>query len=402
MRRRVFAILESAKPGDKQSRWFDIAMVSLIVLNVTAAILESVDLVGKALGRGFFWFELASVVVFSVEYLARVWTAVEHEGRCGQPISGRLRFIFHPLTLIDLIAILPFYLSMLVTLDLRFLRVFRILRVFKLTRYSPAIEMLGRVVHNERQALGAAAIIMLVLLLFSSSMMYVVERDAQPVAFADIPTAMWWGIATLTTVGYGDVAPITPLGKLLGGVVTVLGMAMYALPTGILATGFAQEIKQRGFLVTWNLVAQVDFFSRLNAEQIARIAGQLQSRMVESEETIIRRGDMGDCMFFIVSGECRVELEPEPVYLRAGDFFGEIALVAHTERTATIRAATRAQLLVMHKKALDRLRRDIPELDENIKRVARGRLAELDIEEPSNGAFEIDAAPDDCDAASDD
>jgi len=396
MRRRVFAILESAKAGDVQSRWFDIVMVSLIVLNVTAAILESVDLVGNAFGRAFFWFELVSVAVFSVEYLARVWSAVEHEhGRYAQPILGRLRFMLHPLTLIDLLAILPFYLSMLVTLDLRFLRVFRILRVFKLTRYSPAIEMLGRVVHNERQALGASATIMLVLLLFSSSMLYVVERDAQPVAFADIPTAMWWGIATLTTVGYGDVAPITPLGKLLGGMVTVLGMVMYALPTGILATGFAQEIKQRGFLVTWNLVARVDFFSKLNAEQIARIAGHLQSRVVEPDETIIRKGDIGDCMFFIVSGECRVELVPEPVYLTAGNFFGEIALVAHTERTATIRAATRGQLLVMSKKALDRLRRDIPELDENIKRVARDRLAELDVEEPSSSAFDIDAVSDD-------
>lgn len=229
------------------------------------------------------------------------------------------------------------------------------------------------VIKTERRTLMAAATIMTVLLIFSSSAMYIIEHRFQPNAFASIPSAMWWGIATLTTVGYGDITPVTPLGRLFGSVVTLLGIGMFALPAALLANGFAQEIKQREFIVTWNLVAAVPLFSRLNALQIANIAEILLLRMVEPGEIIFEKGDPEDGMYFIVSGEVEVMVEPEPLRLRE-TFFGEIAMVEDMTRTATIRATTSAQLLVLEKKHFDRFLEENAELRDIVESVAAERL----------------------------
>ena len=354
IRQRAYEILESTRERDRIARVAQVFLMALIFLNVAAVIIETVEAVAARHGVFFFWFEVLSVAAFTVEYVLRVWSCTEQSpDGFRHPVATRLRHMVRPLALVDLIAILPFYLAIIFPVDLRFMRAFRLLRVLKLTRYSPALDTLGKVLYNERRALTGVLLIMIVLLIIFSSFVYIAERDAQPEAFASIPHAMWWGLATLTTVGYGDVAPVTALGRLLGSVTIVLGVGMFALPAGILASGFAEEIKRRDFVVSWNLVAEVPLFARLLAARIAEIAALLRPRLAESGETIIRRGEPGEFMLFIVSGEVEVNLQPTPVRLSAGEFFGEIALIEKVERSADVVARTQAQLLVLDRAGFD-------------------------------------------------
>lgn len=374
-RQRIWELLEAAKPGDEASRRFDLAMIWLISLNVAGTVLRTVASLDRAWGPWFDMFEVVSVAVFTIEYLGRLWGCPE-DRRYQRPIRGRLRFALTFYALVDLAAILPFYAVWLVPVDPESAHLFpmlRLFRLFKLMRYSSAFDILVAVVRTEKRTLMTTATIMIMLLLFSSSAMYVIEHRVQPDAFASIPAAMWWGISTLTTVGYGDVTPVTPLGRFFGAVVTILGIGMFALPAGLLANGFAQEIKEREFIVTWNLVAAVPLFSRLNALQIANIAKVLQHRKVQPGETIFEKGDPEDGIYFIVSGEVEVMLDPEPTRLR-DTFFGEIALIEDTIRTATTRAVTQAQLLVLEKKHLERFFEDNSELRDIVKSVAGERL----------------------------
>lgn len=232
--------------SDLWVRVVDGALIALIVLNILAVILESVPTLSISHGPVFHAFDLFSVGVFTVEYALRVWTAIElDDKRFKHPLWGRLRYMATPLAMIDLLAVLPFFMGYFVELDLRTLRVLRLLRIFKLTRYSQAIHMLVAVLRQEARAVGAMLFILIVLVVFMGSLMYLIEHPTQPHIFPDIPTAMWWAIVTLTTLGYGDVTPVTPLGRLLGGVVAVAGVAMVALPSGILASGFSEQLRMR-------------------------------------------------------------------------------------------------------------------------------------------------------------
>ena len=243
IRRRTFELFEPNLGGRIGYR-LDWAIMLLIVLNVVAVILETVDTLALAYGSFFYWFEVASVIVFSVEYVARVWSAVEKEGYTG-PITGRLSFASKPLLVVDLVAILPFYLALGgVNTDLRFLRALRLVRLFrllKLARYSSALQSLGDVFADKKEKLVLAFFMNGLLLVVASSVMYYIEHPQQPEAFSSIPKAFWWGVATLTTVGYGDVHPITPVGQFVGGVIAMLGIGLFALPASILASGFIEQ-----------------------------------------------------------------------------------------------------------------------------------------------------------------
>ena len=216
----------------------------LIVVNVVAIILESVSDYQLAFGPWFWYLELFSITMFTVEYLTRFWVCVENPGY-GDGWRGRLRYMVSPMALVDLIAILPFYLSMFVSVDTRMLRILRLLRVFKLSRHFAVLGVLGTVMRNESKTLISAIFVMMILVVLSASGIYVVERHAQPEAFGSIPSAMWWATVTLTTVGYGDVVPMTIAGRLLGVFITVLGVGMAALPAGIIASGFTSELARR-------------------------------------------------------------------------------------------------------------------------------------------------------------
>lgn len=240
---RVWRIVEPDRLGDLHSRLFDLAIICLIALNVAAVILESVDSIRIRYNSELRAFELFSVAVFTAEYLLRIWSATA-DPKFSAPFTGRLRFAVRPLPLIDLLAILPYYLF-LAGIDLRViraLRIMRLLRIAKLARYYSAFHIISRVIHHRKEELVLTLSVLMVLLIISSALMYNVEHTAQPENFPDIPTTMWWSIVTLTTVGYGDVYPITGAGRLLAAIISVFGIGMVALPAGIIGSGFVEEI----------------------------------------------------------------------------------------------------------------------------------------------------------------
>lgn len=229
------------------SRAFDLFIMVLIVLNVVAVISETVDSISDKYHRFFILFELFSVIVFTFEYFIRLWACTALK-KYTHPVWGRISYMFTLGALIDLLAILPFYLPLIISLDGRFLRIlrlFRLFRLFKLGRYSSAFKMIENVLNNRRSELSISVGIILSMLVIASSMMYFIENEAQPEKFSSIPETMWWGVATLTTVGYGDVYPITPLGQLFGAVIAILGVGMFALPAGIIAAGFERELAEK-------------------------------------------------------------------------------------------------------------------------------------------------------------
>lgn len=244
----AFRILETAQDKDAASRIADICLITLITASVLAVILESISSFELRFGEQLYIFEIITVVVFSIEYLLRIWSSVERTPETLKtPLKSRLRYMISFHAIIDLLAILPFYviaLGLFGGIDMRFLRAIRLMRVLKLTRYSAALNMLFATFHENGKALAAAFLILVTTMLLAASGMYYFERESQPEDFGSIPAAMWWAFATLTTVGYGDVTPITVGGKVFGALITVVGIGMVALPTSILASGYSQQLSR--------------------------------------------------------------------------------------------------------------------------------------------------------------
>ncbi len=247
IKKTIFEIIDPSSFDSISSKIFAPFMVSLILLNVAAVILGTVESFAVRYHRLLLLFEIFSVVVFTIEYLLRLWVCTEKES-FAHPVFGRIRFALTPPALIDLIAILPFYIPFVFRVDLRFvriLRIFRIARLFKIGRYLQALHMFGHVLKEKKEELGITAVAVFFLLIITSSLMYYIEHDAQPATFSSIPATMWWGTITLTTVGYGDIYPVTPLGKFLGAIIALAGIGVFALPAGILASGFAAKIHKK-------------------------------------------------------------------------------------------------------------------------------------------------------------
>ena len=368
---RVNSLLEPATDGQPFHRGFDLGMIVLVLCSTAGAVFSTVPSIAASHGHLLYPIEVATVVLFTLELLLRFWTA--ELGRDSKKWAAGFSYVVSIEGLADLLAVIPFYFSLVYPDQAHIFPALAILRILKLGRYSPAAETMGAVLKAERQTLMAAGTIMLGLLLCSSTLLYLLERASQPDVFGSIPDAMWWGIATLTTVGYGDVTPITPLGKLFGALVTILGLGMFALPAGILASGFAQEIKQRDLMSTWNLVAHVPLFENLGAQDVARISRLLEPLVLQAGQIIVNEGDEADAMFFVVSGELEVDLDSHKVELSKGDFFGEIALLEAGTRSATVRSTTRTQLLALDRQHFDDLLASRPEIAKQVHEMAEQR-----------------------------
>ncbi len=248
LRHRIFNILERDQHNYRLSRAIDVFLILLIGLSTVAIILESVGSLFAAYESLFISFEVFTVSVFTVEYVLRVWSCTAAAPPGSNRLKYRLKHMVSGSALIDLLAILPFYLMLggIVTdADMRFLRMLRLLRVFKLTRYSAAFDILQQAFKENARSLAAAFFILIMVMLVAATGMYYFEQDAQPEAFSSIPASMWWAFATLTTVGYGDVTPITTGGRIFGALITVLGLGMVALPTGILASAYTEQLRRR-------------------------------------------------------------------------------------------------------------------------------------------------------------
>lgn len=242
MKKRIFEVIEKANGKDILSKIFDISIIILIILNVIAVIINSFSDLPVFLNVILKYFEIISIVIFTIEYLLRIWTADLLHKNSKHP---HLKYIFSFMSLIDVLSILPFYIPFILPFDLRFLRMLRLLRllrIFKINRYNDAMDIIGKVFRNEKEKLLTTVFITTVLIILASSIMYYVENEAQPEEFPNIVASIWWAVATLTTVGYGDIYPITILGKLLSGIIAILGIGLVALPTGIISSGFINEV----------------------------------------------------------------------------------------------------------------------------------------------------------------
>lgn len=244
-KQKIHQILTVSDRKGNLSWYFDIFIITLIFLNIVAIVFESVAPLKHQFNKQFYYFEIFSVLIFTAEYLLRVWSA-NVDIRYSRLLNGKLKFALTPMAIIDLLAVLPYYLPF-VGIDLRVLRMLRMMRIFrlfKIARYLTALSLMKRVFSKKKEELVIALIFTIFLLLIASTLMYYVENEVQPENFSSIPETMWWGIATLTTVGYGDIYPISGLGQVLGGIIAIIGIGLFALPTGILASGFSDELSQ--------------------------------------------------------------------------------------------------------------------------------------------------------------
>ena len=372
-RRRVHYILD-AGGADRVSVLVHRLLIVVVIASVAAVVLESEARLATRWGPLFLAIEIAAATVFTIEYALRLWSAPDHTPYAElTPWGARRAFAMTPAALVDLLCVAPFYLGFFLPADLRVLALLRLLRFFKLARYSPGMRSLMAALDAERKALFASSIVLLGLVLIAAAAMHLVEHEAQPDKFGSIPEAMWWAIVTLTTVGYGDVVPVTALGRIVAGFTMLAGLMMLALPIGIVANAFAEEIHRREFVVTWGMVARVPLFSSLSAPEIAEVMNYLRAQTVPADTIIVRRGEAASCMYFIASGAVEIETRDGPVRLGEGQFFGELALLRRARRGATVRSVEPTKLLALEVGDLQSLMERNPEIAQRIASVAESR-----------------------------
>jgi voltage-gated potassium channel len=276
---------------------------------------------------------------FAFEWLSRLWIAARDEGARG--------YIFSAAGIVDAAAVLPIPIALASGLPAPSAWLFAALWILKLAPDIPGLRQLRRVLVLEAKPLASVLFIFLTLLFLAGVSMHLLERSGQPDAFGSLPSALWWAVVTLTTTGYGDAVPQTPLGRLIAGLMMICGVGVFGLLTGILATGFASESRRHNFIQTWDLVSSVPFFRCLDPAGITEITHMLRRWEVPEATTIIRRGKVADCMYFIASGEVLIELPKKHIQLGKGAFFGEMALLGNSTRSANVVTTLPTTLLVL-------------------------------------------------------
>lgn len=375
LRERLYELLEHDHLPHSVGSRFVRLIVAIIVIDVLAMILASVPELDASLGPLFTAIEIGAVVAFALEYLARIWTVVGHSLRDMTPMRARVEYMLSALGVIDLLSFLPAAVALIIG-DRWVLVLFGMLPFLKLIRYSPALRSLLAALYSERRTLFGCVVILTGAVLLFASLLYAIEHNVQPDKFGTIPQAMWWAIVTLGTVGYGDVVPVTPLGKIVSVFTIVVGFAMIALPVAIVSSAFAEEVRRRDFVVTWGMLARVPLFSHLGASEIADIMRLLRAQTIESGEVLVRRGDVASSMYFITAGEVEIDLPSQRVQLTDGTFFGEIALLHRTNRSGTVTATRKTRLLVLDAQDFHALIERVPALAAHVKETAEARLAD--------------------------
>ena len=379
MRARFYALLRYSDPTPAARQW---RVANLIVLGIglMAVILLSIDELDQRVRhilRIVIW---CVTVVFFVEYLLRLWVAPETP-RYDQdsPTMARLRWAISIPGLIAMLAVLPAVMFAggygITGADTA--SVFCILWILKVGLHAPAFSTLARVISNERAPIASVLILFAILLMIAATAAHMLERVRQPEQFGSLPGAMWWAVVTLTTTGYGDVVPVTVGGRIVGALLMIAGIAVLALMTGVLATGFAQEERRREYLKVWEQVARVPLFASLGVVTLSEIVGKLRTRYYPARITVVRRGDAGDSMFFISSGEVEVRLpNGGSVRLGEGAFFGEMALLERQPRSASVATTKPTTLLVLYASDFYETAAHIPQLAEAVEVEARRRREE--------------------------
>jgi voltage-gated potassium channel len=316
----------------------------------------------------------AAATALGLEYLARLWSAVGAPAAEGGALRLRWVYAVSFLGIVDLVASAPFWLAASAALPVDMAEVLSLLALCKLARYLPGLGVLTTVFRSEARALLAALAALVTVLVVTSGVMFLLERAAQPEVFSSIPRAMWWGIVTIASVGYGDMTPVTAWGRVFGGLVIVVGLSAVAVPVGILANGFYRELRKHDFVVTWRTVAAVPLFQGLDASRIAEIARVLKPQLVPERQVVVRRGEPARAMFFILDGKVEVDVRPTPVRLGKGQFFGEIALLRDIQCTATVTTLAETSLLVLEVDDFRKLVQRYPDIRDAIARTAEARV----------------------------
>lgn len=379
LRAQLFELLRPNDPQPGARRWRTAHLV-ILAIGLLAVILLSVDELSpphRVVLRGAIW---GVTTFFLVEYLARLWVAPELPHMADMsPLAARLRWACSVPGLIGLLAITPAILLAggysIAGTDAA--SIFCILWILKLGLHAPAFGTLARVISNERAPIASVLIVFAILLMSAATGAHIAERAGQPQQFGSLPNAMWWSVVTLTTTGYGDVVPLTPAGRIIGSLLMISGIAVLALMTGVLATGFAQEERRREYLRVWDQVTRVPIFASLGTVTLSEIVGKLRTRYYPARVTVLRRGDPGDSMFFISNGEVEVRL-PTGGTVRLGDgaFFGEMSLLNRQPRAATIATTIPTTLLVLYASDFYEIASHIPALAEAVENEARRRREE--------------------------
>jgi voltage-gated potassium channel len=290
LRKLVYNNLHNDDYETRLSRGINYFLIALIMSNAAAVLLESVHQYYVRYETFFYYFELFSIFIFTVEYILRFWSVAESDS-FESAWKNRFNWIKSGGAIIDLLAILPAYLNFFVHFDLRFLRIVRLLRLLKLTRYFVSLQILLRVIEREKGSFQAVIFILVIMIIMAAAGVYLIESQVQPDVFSSIPASMWWAVVTLTTVGYGDVTPVTPLGRFLGALITILGVGLAALPAGILANGLANELelrKQELELRFRELIQNSDIDFILEKEKIEEIRKEVGLTQEQTQDIILQ------------------------------------------------------------------------------------------------------------------
>lgn len=374
LRSLVYELLEDEERPHQLSGTLQRVLMALILVSVLGAILDSEPPLHAKWGFWLEALEYVCVTIFTIEYAARLWVAVEDRaGRYERPVLGRLRYALTPMAVVDLLAILPTWLTFLFPSGMIGLRLLRVLRVLRLTRFSPALATFEMVLFNERRALLSALTVLVTAIVLAAIAMNLAERALQPEAFGSIPDALWWSVVTLTTLGYGDVVPVTSLGRLIAAISAVIGVMMIALPTAILGTGFARELHKHEFIDKALMVARVPLFRNLAPAQLAEVTALLIPRHLPPRYTVIRRGEHPDAMYFLDQGRVVMRLGQRHITLGPGAFFGEMALLEGRARQVTVITLGPCRVLELNAGDFHRLIGGDPVLRETILAEAHAR-----------------------------
>ena len=355
-RRRAYEILENDDLRDWRTRAVHWTIVTLVIGTVTAAILGTIPAVQERVHHTFKIFDFISFFVFLIEYLARVWSAPE-DPRLHKisPARARLHYVCSPTGIIDMAAIGPLIIAHIFSIDIQVITLLRLVRFFKLLRYSTGIISLADALWTERHTLIACLVVLSAAVVFSSTAMYELESAAQPEKFGSIPAAMWWSIATLTTVGYGDAVPITTGGRMVASITMVAGLIILALPIAVVSNAFGEIIRKRGFVVNWGTLSRLPLFSGLDAGVMGEALQVLAARSYDPGNTIFRPGEPLNELHIVASGDVTVEGPDGTATLSDGDLFGGPAQFGGPRSPCLIRALSRTRILVFSENDLQAL-----------------------------------------------
>jgi len=378
-RARVYTVLRYSDPSPTGRHWRTLHL-AVLGIGLMAVILLSIDELKPpypTILRRVIW---VVTVIFLLEYLVRLWVAPETPRFAhNSGLSARLNWMASIEGLIGLLAIVPAIMlggGYIIT-GADTASVFCILWIMKFGLHAPAFSTLARVISNERAPIASILILFVIVLMLAATAAHMLERVSQPKEFGSLPNAMWWAVVTLTTTGYGDVVPTTVGGRMIGSLLMIAGITVLALMTGVLATGFAQEERRREYLRVWEQVARVPIFAALGVVTLSEIVGKLRTRYYPARVTVVRRGDPGDSMFFISSGEVEVRLPTGgSVKLSDGAFFGEMALLERQPRSASVATSRPTTLLVLYASDFYEIASHIPALAEAVEVEARRRREE--------------------------